>query len=240
MHVAPCADASGPGENHSADRPAGLCRGRAIAGCGAARLTPRVPPPDASPLDKLKAVSASHSPPDPPPTHVQLGKALRELRLGVDPAELHGALSGYLCGGGRVGSDWLAALEIDTDDATAARHPLLDRMQRECRAQFAHLPAVVQPLLPEGAALSQRADALVEWCRGFLGGFGLAAAADGRPLSDEVQEILGDIGMIAASSFETTQGAEDERALADVLDFVRMAAAILHREVRDAAAPSLH
>lgn len=179
------------------------------------------------------------------PSHAELARTLAALRLGVHASDLHGSLTGYLCAGGHAGADdWPAALRLDFDDAALTRDAVLQRLYRSCREQFEGPCADVTPLLPgAGTPLAQRADALVEWCRGFLGGCGLAGALSHRTLSADANEILADFHTIAATRFETTDNAEDERAFGDVLDFVRTAAALLHRDV-NAAGPrgghSLH
>ena len=59
-----------------------------------------------------------------PITHAQLGDLLATLRFGVDPSDLHGSLTGYLCAGGHADArDWLAALQIETDEAEVAAAP---------------------------------------------------------------------------------------------------------------------
>lgn len=165
-------------------------------------------------------------------THIELAEALRTLLPGVDASDLHGSLSGYLCGGGTAGADdWLDALQIDAEGAPSA-HGTLQRLYRECRAQFAAMPASVDPLLPpRPAGPRRRGDALVEWCRGFLGGIGLSAAAARGGLSAEAREILDDFGTIAASRFEYAEARGDEQALDEVLAFVRTGAAMLHRDL---------
>ena len=90
-----------------------------------------------------------------------------------------------------------------------------------------------EPLLPAAKApLEQRAEALVEWCRGFLGGYGLAGAVANASPSSVTSDVLSDFGTIAGSSFDYDDEAEDARAFADVLEFVREATALLHRESR--------
>jgi uncharacterized protein YgfB (UPF0149 family) len=167
-------------------------------------------------------------------THAELTDALRVLRLGVDASDLHGSLSGYLCAGGDAGSgDWTEALQLGFDEPDLARNPTLERLYRQCRAQFAEDPASVDPLLPADAAgVPRRADALIEWCRGFLGGVGLSGATSRTDLSAEAREILSDLGMIAASSLEYADARDDARALEEVLVFVRAGSAMLHRELR--------
>ncbi|MEP7043413.1 MAG: UPF0149 family protein [Dokdonella sp.] len=170
--------------------------------------------------------------------HAELVQTVRFLRLGVDASDLHGSLSGYLCGGARSSeTDWLAALEIDlgVDQAAALQSVQLRRLYRQCRAQFEESPANIEPLLPD-APLAQRAAGLVDWCRGFLGGFGLSGANLRTDLSAEAREILADMGTIASGNFETSESREDEQAFADVLDFACMAAVVLHRELQRAPA----
>ncbi len=79
--------------------------------------------------------------------------------------------------------------------------------------------------------LPQRAEALREWCRGLLGGLGLGGLAGNLPLSAEGREILGDFGAIAAARFDyADDDEEDENALAEVLEFVRVGTLLLHAE----------
>lgn len=176
------------------------------------------------------------SPPATPdqPTHAALSTALPGLALGVQASELHGSLTGYLCAGGKATpADWLDRLEIAAPDEAAANHPLLRALHAAALAQFDPGGTRAEPLLPAAAApLEQRADALVEWCRGFLGGYGLAGAPAGATPSSVASDVLSDFGTIAGSRFDYDDEAEDARAFADVLEFVREAVALLHRESR--------
>jgi uncharacterized protein YgfB (UPF0149 family) len=179
------------------------------------------------------------------PSHDRISAALVRLRVGVNASDLHGSLTGYLCAGGRAGADdWLDRLELSPADAQAARDEALAALLAAGLAQFSHEPAQVEPLLPAAsAALMLRTDALVEWCRGFLGGFGLVGSTLHAGLSEDANEILADFGAIATSRLEVEGGASDEQAFADVLDFVRVAVARLHQETgesRRAATRSLH
>ena len=175
----------------------------------------------------------------------EFAKTLATLRLGVEASDLHGSLTGFLCAGGRASiDDWLDVLALDPDDSSLRGNAALQQLFRNCSAQFEGAPAQIEPLLPAvGTALAQRADALVEWCRGFLGGFGLAGTTQRLALSADAKEVLVDFGRIAASRFDYSDSADDEQALADVLDFARMGATMLHREIiagARVAARSLH
>jgi uncharacterized protein len=168
------------------------------------------------------------------PTHAALAAALAGLSLGVHASELHGSLTGYLCAGGKSNAmDWLGRLEIAAADETAAAHPVLRMLHAATLAQFEPGSRQAEPLLPAAnAPLEQRAEALVEWCRGFLGGYGLAGALGAAAPSAVTSDVLSDFGTIAGSHFDYDDEAEDARAFADVLEFVRDATALLHREAR--------
>jgi uncharacterized protein YgfB (UPF0149 family) len=169
------------------------------------------------------------------------------LHLGTEASELHGSLCGYLAGGGSLHKTaMLSALQLDGE----ATHPsnddqaLLDKLVRQCETDLADPELGFEPLLPaDDRPLTERAEAMVDWCRGFLGGFGLAGTSAHAQLSDEAQEVLRDLGTIAASSFDFDNEDEDEDALIEVQEFVRIGALLLHAECTahgQAASGTLH
>ena len=177
----------------------------------------------------------------------ELDAALVRLRLGADASELHGSLCGFLAGGGTLGRQpMLAALQFEDKDtvASAPDQALLDRLATQTREELADPELGFEPLLPaDDRPLPERAEALVEWCRGFLGGFGLAGADSHGKLSDEAQEILRDLSTIAGSAFEFGEEGEDEDALIEVHEFVRVGAMLLYTECQGArrqAGDTLH
>lgn len=174
-------------------------------------------------------------------SHAELGTVLHELEFGVAASDLHGSLTGFLCGGGVASPrNWLQRLEIDAEPGAgdADRMDLLQRLFRECRAQLEDPGFGFEPLLPnEAEPLSERAAALVQWCRGFLGGLGLSGNAQ-RGLSEDGAEILRDFGTIAASQFEYDDAEEDESALVEVLEFIRVGVLLLHAELAPPPPPA--
>lgn len=164
----------------------------------------------------------------------ELDIALVRLRVGADASELHGSLCGFLAGGGTLGRQpLLAALQFETEEATPSAHDqaLLDRLVKQTDGELADPELGFEPLLPaDDRPLAERAEALVEWCRGFLGGFGLAGADAHAKLSDEAQEILRDLSTIAGSSLDLGDEGEDEDALIEVQEFVRVGAMLLYTE----------
>jgi uncharacterized protein YgfB (UPF0149 family) len=166
-------------------------------------------------------------------THAELAAALKTHQLGVGASDLHGSLTGYLCAGGKAGAeDWLRLLEIEPGPAGTLEDPVLRRLYTECRAELEDPDLGFEPLLPgSDTPVEHRAEALVEWCRGFLGGVGLAGA-EPRVLSPDATEVLADISRIASSRFDYDDDEEDETALFEVLEFVRIGVLLVHAEMR--------
>lgn len=168
---------------------------------------------------------------DPLPTYSELGSTLARLQVGVGASDLHGSLIGYLCAGGSADAkSWPRALELDGADDDWQDDEIFARLYRACREQLDDEELGFEPLLPDDVVpLVQRGDALIEWCRGFLGGVGLAGA--GREMSADASEILGDLGTIAATRFDYDDDDGDETALVEVLEFVRIGVLLLYAEM---------
>ena len=160
-------------------------------------------------------------------TFEALDAALTRARLGVSPADLHGSVTGYLCAGGRSsGRALLTALALESGDAGMANelHALLDDMATDLSRRL-RTGEPVTPLLPQGP-LAARADAMVDWCRGFLGGLALTGELAKAANAPEVRELLDDFSQIAAMHLACD--GDDEGALDDVLDFIRGGVTHLH------------
>lgn len=156
-------------------------------------------------------------------------EAIDALGLAQSPAELHGAICGWIAGGGKAGDDrWLAKVMADDNLPAAPRDGELARLRDASLGQFEDRGFGFELLLPDAdATLAVRSGALFDWCRGFLGGFGLAAGA-APPLSDEGGEALADLARLAAATAQEEGDEEDEDALGELEEFVRVAALLLH------------
>lgn len=175
-------------------------------------------------------------------SHAEVTRAVRAARLGVGASDLHGSLTGFLCAGGKAGAgDWLSALALDDTDA-AGEAAVFEQLHGDVVADLADIGLDFTPLLPrDDASLGERAEALVEWCRGFLGGIGLADAGTAiAALDDDGKEILHDIGQVAASrlvfSDDDEEDEEDETSLSELVEFIRVGVLTLHAGMRQATA----
>lgn len=152
--------------------------------------------------------------------------AADQAKLGIGSAELHGSVVGYLCAGRSAPADrLLSALRLEGDDAGVpdSLHALLDELVPANSAEL-RAGGTVMPLLPE-APLEARANRMVDWCRGFLGGLGLAGVGAGGRLDPAVRDLIEGFGEIAATHLECD---DDDAPLVDVLDYVRDGVSRLH------------
>lgn len=171
-------------------------------------------------------VSSRNVPDLPLPTALEA--EIRALALATAASELHGSLCGWLAGGGATTPDWLGKVLADPALPAVAEGSALNDLRLASVAQLADRSFDFELLLPDAdAPLAERSGALFDWCRGFLGGFGLAAGAS-PPLSEDSQEALVDLAKLAAAQPQDDGDEEDEEALVELEEFVRVAALLLH------------
>lgn len=164
----------------------------------------------------------------PLPSWSEVRAAIDAMGLAMTPAELHGATSGWIAGGGADAPDWLARVLADDSLPPVPRQNVLESLRQASLGQLGDRGFGFELLLPPAdASMSERSGALFDWCRGFLGGFGLAAGA-APPLSEESGEALADLARLAAATAQDEGDEEDEDALAEIEEFVRVAVLLLH------------
>ena len=166
------------------------------------------------------------------PDYDEIDAQVVRLQLGQDPSELHGALCGYLSGGSSApGREaWLGTVMADDTPAAIEADSPLDRMYLASEKLIESPDFGFDLLLPSvDRPVRERGDAMIRWCRGFLGGFGLSAGAE-PPLSEESRDALADLARMAASDLAYDDPESDEQALEEVAEFVRVAALLLHSD----------
>ena len=177
--------------------------------------------------------------PDPAPlTYAELQPTVAALAL--SPAELHGGLCGLVCGGGvPEPRRWLSQLHIDPTGLDGVAIEDLEQMRRQTLADLSDEQLSFQPLLPEdNAGMETRVRALSDWCAGFLGGFGLTGADKAGFWSEDARDALNDLERIARFGYEASDAEEDETALTEVQEFVRVAVLLLRQESQPLHAPT--
>ncbi|MBT4163043.1 MAG: UPF0149 family protein [Gammaproteobacteria bacterium] len=166
-------------------------------------------------------------------TYSNFQNELNAHGIDLHASELHGLLVGYACGakeGQRVQrealySDWLGG------DVPAE---LFKRLESAYTGTLESLDEYAdfgfRLMMPEDSQpIHERVKSLALWCSGFLSGLG----ESGRRIDlagEDVGEILGDLGRVAAMTDHISEGEENEEDLAEIEEFVRVGVLLVFSE----------
>lgn len=111
------------------------------------------------------------------PGYNEMNQYLNQQGTGLTPAEMHGLISGMICGG-NDDSSWLPLLHDLTNEGMAFGHELAQALRKMHSATSDALQDdgfLFQLYLPDGDDVSvfDRADALAGWVNHFLLGLGV-------------------------------------------------------------------
>ena len=164
------------------------------------------------------------------PDFDELANHLFEQGIASSPSALQGCLAGLLGGGAEhepaVGLAGLCeALDIEVHAELAeALQAMYVRTAKSAASEELHF----YPLLPgDETELAQRAQALAEWCRGFLAGFAQArvsASLTEAGVTADSAEALRDFAAIAQADAEEDDPDDAEHAYAELVEYLRVAA----------------
>ena len=170
--------------------------------------------------------------------------ALRRSHLPFTPSEAHAIAVGMISGNvSDRDAVWVTDLYADLDEndalATEARTQL-DTLYLAAQEQMADDEFGLQLLMPDGLVEGYNvAMALRDWAQGFLYGFGLAGKGCAERLSDEGKEALRDFYEISKLDAELGDLAEEDlQAQSEVEEYVRVAAMLIHEDVRSQTPPA--
>lgn len=169
----------------------------------------------------------------PNPDHDAVQSALARAGSLSLAAEAHGLLCGLLCADPALPArDWLAVLLTELGDIAAVDaegRQLLDALYAATRAGFADEELAFEPLLPDDEApLAARADALAQWCQGYV--YGLARAGERLSgLGVEAREMLDDLREFARAGLDADETDEaDEAAWVELVEYLRVGVLLLY------------
>ncbi|MCC8465948.1 YecA/YgfB family protein [Photorhabdus bodei] len=164
------------------------------------------------------------------PDYQSFDEILHQQSVALTAAEMHGLISGLLCGGNRD-SSWQILVHDLANDGLAFSHPLAQQLRELREITFESLDDsnfAFGLLLPdEEDNVYERADALAGWVNHFLLGLGVAQPkfADKK----EINEIIGDLRNIGLLGYEEGDDQEElAQALEEVLEYVRVAAQLCY------------
>ena len=168
------------------------------------------------------------------PDYLALSQALSAARAPASASELHGSITALACA--LAPEPALRELDVLLDDIAGSAADALRAAARACLADTQKSLADPElgyvPLLPDAEQPPQdQAEALVDFCRGFLEGLGLAGVGAGRRLSADVDEVLHAFAALAAGPVAPDADADDLQALAELVEFVRIGVMLVHVEL---------
>lgn len=166
------------------------------------------------------------------PGYDALASALTQQGIGMTPAEMHGLISGMICGGNSDNS-WQTLLHELTNEGLAFSQSLAQPIQLLHEGIGNALEEegfLFQLYLPDDDDISvfDRADALAGWVNHFLLGLGVS-----QPKLDKVKgetgEAIDDLRTIAQLGYDEDEDQEElEQSLEEVIEYVRVAALLCH------------
>lgn len=160
----------------------------------------------------------------------QFANAMVTIGALGSPSGLHGWLTGYLSTGARLSDQqWQVEAENYLETPEALPKPVqslmtvfygwvLKGLENESMNFTLFMPE------SDDCELSQQVDALAEWAKGFLDGFGAAGKISGK-LDDETKEVLQHFDAFSQVELSTEDSPEDsEDLLQELVEHARVAA----------------
>jgi hypothetical protein len=177
------------------------------------------------------------------PDYLVLSGALDKLETEIMPSEVHGTLCGLLCANTGSSADvWQQSLwphRKEGDLLAAEAHEVFGQIHDISRSQLNDPICDFQMMLPDDDdALDDRVHALGDWCQGFLIGLTLGGVKDFNPLPDDAREIAKDMLEIAraGTSYHLEGNEEDERAYAELVEYLRVGVLLINEELQPSQA----
>lgn len=169
-----------------------------------------------------------------PSLYQALNEAIEDKSMLTDAAEIHGIIVGQLSGGIAADSnDWLSNLCDLTNNGEPMPEPvqhLIDDLREVTGKTLLDEQLGFRLLLPEDdAEFTEQAEATSQWVQGFLAGFACASPKL-DDASDELNECLRDLGEIALLEVPEEGDEENDIALTELQEYVRIAAMMAFAE----------
>ncbi|ANS86420.1 UPF0149 protein [Vibrio scophthalmi] len=186
------------------------------------------------------------------PDYLTFATELQSAGLAVNPAEIHGLLTGMLSGGLSLTDKSWQPLIFDytnegmgwPDRTLKLAQQTLDVTTQELTGSDMEL-SLLMPDEEASASLFDIADGLAEWVNHFISGLGLVAV-DLKKASSNVKEALADLEEISKLGIDEDEDQQEQAMLLEqVLEHVKVCVLTIHAEfgqkpAEPAAAPTIH
>ncbi|MEX0334073.1 YecA family protein [Vibrio tubiashii] len=171
------------------------------------------------------------------PDYLAFATELQSAGLAVNPAELHGLLTGMLSGGlSLTDKSWQPMVFDYVSEGMGWPSKALQLAQATLDASIAELTGSgmdIEMLLPDeeaSASLFDIADGLADWVNHFISGLGLVNA-ELKKASSDVKEALADLEEIAKLGIDEDDDLEEQAQLLEqVIEHVKACVLTIHAE----------
>jgi uncharacterized protein YgfB (UPF0149 family) len=194
-----------------------------------------------------RSIPWDHSSMTAPIAYDELDASLRRCGSNWNAGQAHGLLCSQLAVlGAPAGAGWLQLVLEGVDAGNALRQEcagLLDQLYSSTCQQLAERQSDFKPFLPdEQAPALARAEAMGQWCEGFLHGLVSEAKGDAlrkRLATEPMDEIIKDLLEITRAVMDDDAGSEEnEVAYAELFEYLRVAAQLAYEQLADLREPS--
>ena len=170
------------------------------------------------------------------PDYSQLTDALARISCDESAAQYHGALCGALCVQEPVRIDLVALLGGEGSDTQALK--ALGELRDHAVHDLTDSDMGFNLLLPDDdTPLPKRAQALAQWCEGFLYGLASHKKLDFKAFTEDAREVLRDLTQFTKASAGEDDSELEENAYAELVEYVRVGAQLIFMELRRSPTP---
>lgn len=181
--------------------------------------------------------------------HSELDDALKRCGSSWNAGQVHGLLCSRLSvAGGDGATRWFAQVLDETDPNNALRgecEAMLDSLCAITWRQLVERQSEFELLLPDDQdPTSMRAEAMGQWCEGFLHGLvsekhseDLKKRLSADPLADIIKDML-QITRAAGGDEDEDDDDSEESAYIELVEYLRVAAQIIYEELAEFRTPA--
>ncbi|WP_028117757.1 UPF0149 family protein [Ferrimonas senticii] len=166
----------------------------------------------------------------------KLQAALDKDKLAVLPAEIHGVLTGLVCGGVPLeNKQWVQPmLELINDGEALSSElmPLVEELYQQVVTSLVDPDMSFTPMLADADdPLNDRLEAFINWVQSFLTGLAMVQTSLDKA-SDEVKELIQDLTEFTMVELEVDDSPENEAGFDALVEHARIGAWECLREFR--------
>lgn len=177
--------------------------------------------------------------------HAELEDALRRCGASWNAGQAHGLLCGRLSVSGAAGATgWVDVVLGETDPHNALRtecESMLETVFATTWRQLVDRQSEFELLLPgDDETTTSRAEAMAQWCEGFLHGLVSEKHSDAlkeRLAAEPLADIIRDMLQMTRAAAEGDETEEEESAYAELVEYLRVAAQLAYEELADFRSP---